>query len=340
MSILISLGGSMFYISHVDSKNNIFGVMDTKDNKEEFYTREQLIDIVTKTKVRVLGVTKVFSGRYYIESCTYKGLEYRIYNIEGTNLHIEVRHVIDVGGIKKTALENRLVMTEPELLSLKLRTGANIVGFKAYQKNKINDGDIVVYGKYCGKDFIVKKSVLTYNKYGRLELGTIDTYRVMQFASTKELLNYCDKHTLTIDNMLPTNSGASYWMRSNDNDGLFIDLFLRKDDVLLSLGNHLVGEICNAIDRYVGYYVLGKEICTLEYGYCSYNMKDKYFHYSNYSESFMISFKLSTTAPQDQEMLCSELNHKNFLDNYGVCVSKVKIEPIKKNKGDIVFYTK
>lgn len=44
----------MFYISRKVGNN--YGVVDTKDNIEEFYTREQILDTVSKLKVSIKGV--------------------------------------------------------------------------------------------------------------------------------------------------------------------------------------------------------------------------------------------------------------------------------------------
>lgn len=328
----------MYYISsHIDGR---YGVTDTSDGVEEFYTKQKL-RAITQKGIDIIGVCA--NSTISIYDIGYK-VYYVLQDIKDNSVKLKKCICFmstNYANFTKTLQDISCSMSD----LAKLKMSAEIQGLNEYLSSQINVGDAVVYGTKDGIPFLVKESLVPSDYSGKVDFFNMKKYYCKSkpymfryFNSDLEIMQFCSQNRLTIANELFTNNSDDYWALCNY-DNVYVDRVLRQGDRFINLCYTVTINMVGYIDSL---YIkkTGKELLTTEYGYGCYNPKGNCFHFAPYGSNYLISFELGTSQPESEILLNYNYNWQADIKKYGVCIVRASMHAKKQYKSDIQFYAK
>lgn len=318
----------MFYISSNQGDN--YGVTDTTDGVEEFYSRRKLIDLYKKG-INIIGITR-YDSRYYFELQGKHSILYKPISIDSNN-NIVFKKFWKVGC--HTEFITNETYNISQLDALANTPNVKVDNKDVLKESVINTGDAVVF--ITGLNAIMKTSLYFWSKksYG----NKLSTVYLKSFNTSSEALNFCIKNNLTISNELNVKGSDEFWsidIEVGKTDYL-VDQVLIYNNFIIPLWSFITCDCVSDLDHLFGE-ANNKSYCTTEFGSGYYNTRGKVFHFTPYMENYTLSFELGSCEPDDSSL--RSLDYKGYLKKYGLCITRASMHSKKKYKSDIEFYAK
>ena len=318
----------MFYIS--SNQGDIYGITDTSDGVEEFYSKRKLIDLYKKG-INIIGIT-CYSSRYYFELQGRHNILYKPISIDSNN-NIVFKKFWKVGC--NTEFITNETYNISQLDALDKIPKVKVDGKDVLKESAINAGYSVVF--ITDLNAIIKTSLYFWSKksYG----NKLSTVYLKSFNTSSEALNFCIKNNLTISNELSVKGSDEFWSRNIEVDKTkyLVDQVLIYSNFIIPLWRFITCDCVSDLDHLFSK-ANNKNYCTTEFGSGFYNTKGKVFHFTPYVENYTLSFELGSHEPDDSSL--RSLDYKEYLKKYGLCVTRASMHSKKKYKSDIEFYAK
>lgn len=319
----------MFFISK--KLGDLYGVKDTSDNTEEFYTAKKLIAMYKKVKekgIQVVGIN-YYDEKWHINPVSRVSILYIPVACDN-NLKVTVDKYVRADGFKEKLGTEVIDMNA---LSLYKASGATVEHLERLHKASIIDGDTIVFIPGC--NCIVKEDI-----YNEVIADSCDTNKNIinlygkLFNSDKEALLFCKQHKLHIANEFSSNNSRKYWAEELkvNFDYYLVDQVIILYERLVPLWGIITSECVPEIEDYFG--KLHNTYYSFTQGTGSFNPKGMVFHFNLANK--MLSFDISPEIPEDENL--KQLSIKTGIAKYGLYISRANIHASKKYKSDIQFY--
>ena len=329
----------MYYIS---SKINggKYGITDTQDGVEEFYTKQKVQKFIEKG-IKIIGVRATCDCEIYdIIIYPDKPLVYYEFEdfVDGVFL---IKELYRFDNDVKFDIELNTVhrLTYEDLIKWDF-SKRKIYDLDKWKKSQIKDNDNFVYGIMNNKHFLLNSSVCWKDDISNREkvnIYNLKSYNFMLFDSLEDVLIYCKQHKLVIDNDFYSQNSRYYWAFSIMGSSICVDRVLFLHNRYLPLCKFITiycaGLLTSIYDRLVD-----KEILFTESGTGSFNPKSNCFHFTQDGKT--LSFELGTTEPESKLLIDGNYDWQSDLQKYGICITRASVHTAKSYVSDITFYEK
>ena len=335
----------MLYISSKINGGASYGITDTKDGIEEFYSYSQIAEFYS-LGIEIVGV-RIYNGVVTIVDVFPNGfgVKYKLDKVNGDILVVKKYiHLVNTYGYSYNIKDTVFKWKDLDITKAKL-AGIDIVGLDVYNASIIHKGSRVVF---------VRKTDSTRKPY--LILDGVDTTSCIikryYFDSDIDLKKFCDENSLVIVNDFYTAGSEEY--RKIINEDYQIDRVIWQENSYISLGYTIVNDFLYTV-AWIYSQSDNKEYDDYKYEYCAYNVRENCFNYALHGSPVMFSFKLGTREPDDGILRLRRgdigliergsrsetllYNWRNDLKRYGVCIVSVNKCMKKNDKDDIIFYS-
>ena len=326
----------MFYLSSF--KNNLYGITDTSDNVEEFYSKNKVIGIASKC-LKIEGVEYLsWCDKWQFSIFNSLTKVYKLISVNDNCFKLEQYTLLKGDSINKIKDNVFIELKLDEVLKM-IENGTVVDGFQSYLDSRLNVGDKVIYGLSNGKPFLINFKLFNESDYKAPVKGLLDRLKVYNynyFSSVESAFSCITEKSLIVVNDFYSQLKEVCGSYFASDDSVIMDTFIIQSGHYIPLFRcvpiHFVTILENIILK-----LTNKEYCFGESGLGYYNPKRNCFTFTSGGRS--LTFELGVSAPESKLLLDGNYNWKKDLEKWGVCLVKASLGEKKSCSSDILFYS-